>query len=710
MSSVMPFQEIDDNVIEADFKDLIKAKEKDFIPEPPYWYKPERSAPDIGEITGLAQAERSDHALRVTQAALFEMRLGLETSAVFERDVDLVKINEIEQWQSPLLRNEHDALLAFIESQTLQPKSRRRSLADAEESATKEDYVLECWDDWSRVSLISGDGSLMSALAYDATVHGMWAVYLCPDPGNYRTGQRYRRVDPKTVFPVFEGDRGLGHVYQVFDAQAKDMLAWYGDGGGPLTKRIRDMARTGSEDRVDLTMAHEAICWWGRTWAIVSWGGKIIRKWRHNMHRPPWVILPFAWSRMGSSQTITPSMAGGLWGEPMAPNDQGNLSIASTRQRDLAKMYAPFLITRLPLQDAMEKIASRLMTAVRVARNPPMVWQRPIQYGNKPMPETQPWEGGVTEVPELMGAGRPLEALPTLPVAEAMEPLMQFITTAMQASIPMPLLQGASLAAQSSGSAIDVLMQAGYDKWIPVLKGIQLGSTEVSHTMLLNIKEWGRTMGPDANGSIDVPRRMMDPYGLESFYKLTPEMLDRTDCYIDVTLARFNLQGMLQAATTIATIRNQVGVMSKREAIELLAYTNNVERSIQERRDEELDETPGVLEAMTLEHLYEALYVAYVKKDMESVRRIAIRGRRVAARQKLADMQLAAMGGGGDFGAAGIPPGGDVSPDGTPIPPGGDAQSAGAGAATPMLSPGDLGNGVGNEGGAPSQMPAVMPQ
>jgi hypothetical protein len=692
------FQDASDEIIDADFRDLVKSAEEDVGPEPPYWYKPERSLPNLTEIIDLAHAERSDHALRVIQSTLFESRVGLEFSSVFDRDVDWVKVGEIEQWQSPLLRNEHDALIAYVESQSLQPRAVRRSLADAEESTAKEAYYIEAINDWERTHLISGDGTLLSSLAYDATVHAMWSIYLAPDPGNYRTGQRYRRVDPKIVYPVFEGDRGVGHVYVVHDALAKDMLAWYGD-QGPATKKIKDMAQT-KDGRLDLYASHECIYYCNRTWEALIWGGKLIRKFKHKRWRVPWVILPFCWRRMTSSVSIGAGMATGMWGEVLAPDDQGIMTVASSRQRDLARVHEPFLAPRLPLHDQMEKIASRLITGVRRAQNPPLVWTRPVQHGNRPPPEIANWEGGVTEVPEGGVAGTNLDALPTLPVAESMDPLMQIITTSLQAGVPLPLLQGSTLGAQSSGSAIDVLMQSGFDKWIPVIKGVQMGLTEVAHTLLLNVKEWGPTMGKGVSGTLEIPRRTPEKYGLSAVHELTAEMLERTDCYLDVTLARFNINGMLQAATTLATIRNQVGVMSKREAAELLAYTNNVDRSLQMRRDEELEETPGVLEAMTIEHLYEELYAAYVTGDMESVRRIAIRGKRVAARQKLADMQLAAMGGGGDFGSGGIPPGGEVSPDGTPLPLNqGSVDPTMMGAATPMLPTDAIGNSVGTEGG-----------
>jgi hypothetical protein len=696
--AIVPYEDVADEIIDADFKELIKQAEEDVGPKPPYWYKPERSLPPLTEIIDLAHTERSDHSLRVIQSTLFESRVGLEFSSVFDRDVDWVKVGEIEQWQSPLLRNEHDALIAFIESQVVQPRAPRRSLTDAEESAGKEDYFLEALKDWERTHLISGDGTLLSSLGYDATVHAMWSIYLAPDPGNYRTGQRYRRVDPKIVYPIFEGDRGVGHVYVVHDALAKDMLAWYGD-QGPATRAIRSMATT-KDGKVDLYASHECIYYCNRTWEALIWGGKLIKKFKHKRWRVPWVILPFCWRRMTSSVTVGPSYSTGMFNEVLAPNDQGIMTIASSRQRDLARVHEPFLGPRLPLHDQMEKIASRLLTGVRRAQNPPLVWQRPLNYGNKPPPEVANWEGGLTEIPEAATGAAAIDTLPTLPVAEAMDPLMQIITTSLQAGVPLPLLQGSTLGAQSSGSAIDVLMQSGFDKWIPVLKGVQAGLTEVAHTMLLNVKDWGSTMGEGVSGVLEIPRRTPEKYGISAVHQLTPDMLERTDCYLDISLARFNLQGMLQAATTLATIRNQVGVMSKREAAELLAYTNNVERSLQMRRDEELEETPGVLEAMTIEHLYEELYAAYVTGDMESVRRIAIRGKRVAARQRLADMQLAAMGGGGDFGGGGIPPGAEVGPDGQPIDPNAQAQDPTMmGAATPMLPTDAIGNMVGTEGG-----------
>lgn len=676
-----PPGELDPDVIDADFRELVRAAEEALIPPPPYWYKEERSAPDLGEITSLAHAERSDHALRVLQSAMFESRVGLEFSSVFDRDIDWVKVGEIEQWVSPILRNEHDALVAFIESQVLMPKARRRSLVDAEESATKEDYFLDIIDDWAASHMRSGNGTLLSSLAYDAAVHAMWAIYLGPDPGNERTGLRYRRVDPKIVYPVFEGDRGLGQVFCVYDAEVKDMLAWHGDGDGKVSRQIKAMGSVRQGSAYDMHACHEVIEWYGRTWAVVIYGGKVIKKWRHRFWRPPWLVIPFCWRRQTSSVSLGNGIGGGLWGEPLAPNDEGILTIASNRQKDLARVYEPFLAPRLPLHDATEKIVSRLLTAVRRAQNSPLVWTQPIQQSKQPAPEIQNWEGGLTIIPEGNTGGQALDTLPTVPVNEAMEPMLQFLTTAYQSSIPLPLLQGGALGAQASGSAIDVLMQTGIDKWVPVVKGINGGFTEFAHQCLLWVRDFGATMGPEVAGYLDVPRRNPDSYGLANSRRLTPEMLKRTDCYLDVTLARFHVAGMLAAANTIATIRN-TGVMSKREAIELLAYTNNPERSLVMRREEELEETPGVLEAMTIEHLYEQLYAAYVAEDWESVRRIMIRGRRVAQMQQLADQQLAMMG------AAAAP-----------SPPAAAGGEAAMGAGVPSLPTDALGNAVGVEGG-----------
>lgn len=678
------YDDLDLDAIEADFTELVDAETEKIGPTPPYWYKEERSLPDLTEITDWAQSERTDHTFRVIQAALFESRVGLETSAIFDRDVDWVEIGEIEQWVSPLLRNEHDGLISFIESQLIQPRARTRALHLREEASAAEDYVNECFDDWQRSSIISGNGTLLSSLAYDATVHAMWSIYLAPDPGNVRTGQRYRRVDPKIVYPIFEGDRGCGHVFTVAETEAKDMLGWYGDGGGPVTRKIKDVAKSGTHDsRINLHASHEMITYHNRTWGVIIWGGAIIKKWKHRMWRVPWVIIPFAWRQQMSSVSVGHNFLQSMWGEPMAPDDQGILGIASLKQRDYARVYEPFLANRLPLHDQMEKIGSRLLTNMRSSRNPALVWQKPMQHGTKPRPAIENWEGGITEIPESL-TGKAIDVLPVLPLAEVMEPLMQFITTGLQAGVPLPLLQGASIGAQSSGSAIDVLLQTGWDKWVPVARGATAGLTEIGHTLLLNVKEFGDSLGEGVSGILDVPRRVPDKYGISETHQLTQEMVERLGCYIDVGLSRFNLNGILQAATALATIRTQVGVMSKREAIEFLGYTSNIERSIQERNDEDLEETPGVLEAMTIEHLYEQLYMAYVSGDMESVRRLGIRGKRVAARQKLADLQLAM--------AAGM--GGMEQP--APIEEGG-MEPGGAGA--PFLPPGDLGNEVGVEGG-----------
>lgn len=696
------------NIIEAQFRDLVQAQASQIGPRPDPRYAPiPMPKPEV--ITAEAQAQQQHHKLRLLQSTMMELRVGMEVSSIFERDTDEIEMGEVERFIIPFLRAEHNAILSFIESMNVMFTSRARTAIDREETAAKEAYLQEWWEDWEQRHLRSYGGSLKRALGYDMLIHSMIAVYLAPDPGNPRSGVRCRRVDPKQVYPIFNGDLGLDRVYCIYDDDFSNVLGHFGDGpGGSVTRAIRALAK-GSNDTVDLSARHEVVEYYDATNAVVTWRGKVIKKWRHNLQRPPWVIIPCCWRQPSGTALTTGILAPNGMPGGMRDSD-GNLLGGTSIQRDLARLYEPFLASRVPVNDALEMMTSRLFTGIRDAKDPPLYRTRSQAAGGALAEiEVKNWSGGKTEDVE----GSKMEVLPTTPVAENMTPMLEILKTVLQASIPAPVLQGQTMGAQSSGQAIDILNEMGYDMWVPLVKIYQMSLAECGHVSLGVQRDWGESM-PGAQGigtGFPVPRRSPGQYGMYTPFTLNRKMLEDSGCYVECRMTKFSLSGMVGAVSS-AQVLSALGLGDDRLYIELLGLPGAPEDLIQRRRMQNMENSPDYGKAVMINLLGQQLKAAAARQDQESFAYLEPLYKRIIQMQTTQDMQTGMMAQSMmqsqmdaeldaqmEAGQPGMP----VDPQ-TGLPAG-DMPQAGGYNPTVALQPGDLGNAVGDAGGRPTGPP-----
>ena len=236
-------------------------------PKLPAWYrKPPR--PKAENVENECQLEKDDHALRIEQTREMLSWLNLNRVGHFERDRDKIESGEVEVFQSTSLRDEHDAACAWIASMDLAFTAAARESFDREESAAKEDFLHYVWERWNEIHSEAGNAPLNWALPDTLQKYGMLVAYVGIDPMDDDTGVTIRMVDPATVFPVHEGERGLAAVYRSYNAAASRVLGDFGDAAGKVESKLKKIARN-EDNQYDTRHEGEVIEYWDRHWGMV---------------------------------------------------------------------------------------------------------------------------------------------------------------------------------------------------------------------------------------------------------------------------------------------------------------------------------------------------------------------------------------------------------------------------------------------------------
>jgi hypothetical protein len=685
-----------DQIVDADFRVLVSAAEANIAPPPPPWYIP-TSKPDPKDIEAEAHEQKEIHASRVRNQAWMEMRLGMEISSIFANDEMWVNLKEIEPQASPILRRIHDEVINFIASQTVQFVSLAQGIVNREERAAIENSLIDSYRDWKETTLREGQGSLTRVLTADALA-GMVAIYHAPDPGNERSGQRRYRVDPKVVYPIFGRD-GLDRVYTVYDATYPEVLRDFGDGpGGDATKAIQEIARKGGgrgKRTFDMTTAHELIGYWDREYGVVLWKGMVIRQWHHKLWVCPWHVFVPNWrNQMGTKTSSTYAWGGDRSGTRIDPDGISTGEMGrSTRQMEMARAYEHFLMPWLAVADKFEKGQTRYAYGVDRALSQPRVWKRSSANSKMGTPEIQNFRDGTTEIEE----DEELDVLPMNPLNESFAPWWEMVLMEMKMVIPVNILQGQTIGTQATGNALDAIHELGYSIFSPVVEFMPMVLQEVAHRELVYKRDWAKTYDPDdPQGGFAVPSR--EGYRRPPV-KLTKEMLERAGCYVDCSMSRFSLSGLTAAVTTATQIDQTLHIGTRPFWMEKLGISPNPLALEDARRDQDMEDAPGYVEARQVEHLYEQMEQAAQLDDQESLRRISSRAKRVVAKQTAHDMALAKMSGM-------LPPQPEAMPGELP-----EGTGSGAPGTNPMpyLSAPEVGRETGTEGGAPTVAQPPIP-
>lgn len=681
-----PFGGPPSRIIDAEFRVLVDAATTALAPEPPPWHVP-LGKPDPDLITAEATRQRDAHAQRVLTQAWMDMMLGMEIGAIFPADEPFVELKEIEPQNSQLLRIMHDAIVNFVAAQTITFSSLATGLVMKEERAAVEAKLADSIEEWANQHYREGQGDLIRTLTADA-LSGMVAVYHAPDPGDRRTGQRRYRVDPKVVFPVFGRD-GLDRVYTVYDATYPEVLRDFGDGfdrqtnrPNPATRKIQQIARKGmgsGNARPDTEACHELIGYWDREYGVALWRGEVIREWHHQLWVCPWHVAVPNWRNNAGLKSHSPY----LWTPgDTAPTDANGVRVGgSTRERDLARMHEPFLLPWVAVKDKFEKLLTRYMYAADRSLAEPLYWKRSSANSAIGAPEVKNWRDGVTEMEE----DEEVDYLPRAPMTESFAPLWEMLQIEIQTAVPVPILQGQSIGTQASGNAIDAINDMGYAHFSPVVGFMPRMLGDMAHRELVYTRDYAPAYDPSdpLSGGFAVPT----PTSYQ--VKLTREMLQRAGCYVKCEMSRFSLSGAAAQATTAAILDQQLHIGDRQLWIKKFGMSPRPLELEESRMVQDLEDSPGFVESRAIEYLVDQANQAAEMGDDESLLRLSVRGKRVAAKQTMHDMSVAKVAGmlpTQPEPMAGELPGGVGEPGGNPMP---------------YLSAPEVGRSTGTEGGAP---------
>jgi hypothetical protein len=695
-------------VVDADFQVMVSSAMANIAPKAPAHYVP-MGKPGLDDILAEAREQKELHARRVRNQHWMDRRLGMEFSAIFGADKQYVDLKEIEPQASQLLNRMFAAIVNFVADQTVRFLPLAYGMVNRDENHAIVCHLDETVRDWKMRHMREGQGDLLRTLTADA-LSGMVAIYHAPDPGNKRCGQRIYRVDPKVVFPIFGRD-GLERVYVMYDALYTEVMRDYGDGvdpqtqaPNPATARIQKIGRSGKgrgHHRIDMETTREFVGFWDREYYHLAWGGQTIAEGRHGLYVCPWHVGVPNWRQTAGAKTSShDSMEGNRPGPLIdvdgvsTPYELSGMG-GGNRGANLARMYEPFLMPWVTTVDKLEKGETRLAYGVDRALDEALVWKRSSSNSSQGTPEIQNYRRGVTELEE----DEELDKLPLPPLNESFEPWWAMMQLELQAAIPSVILQGQNVGTQASGNSLDTIREMGLEIFSPVPAFMQMLFADIGHRDLSYVRDWNLAYGEDDPG-LAVPGT--GGYGRDP-QKLTREMLDRAECYVDCKFNRFTLGGAATMATVV-DILNRNGIGHRVWYTGELGITTNPQQMEDERTMQNLQDTPEFAEANALVILKREMDRAAALEDDQSLLETGTITKRVASNQQLRDLQRAMM-------VKSLLPEQAFPGTGVEGPSEFQGQPGDSSAnVAPMLSAPEVGRSTGTEGGAPASAPALPGQ
>lgn len=600
-------------------------------PTPPLWYVPPPK-PKKDDVIEDAEQNKEDHHLRIRIASEMVSRLNMETVGIFPRDKEMIEAGEIETFQSTALRDEHDAACAWIAGMSVSFEAKYRETIDREEATAKEDFLHYFWEVWQESHGRSGAGPLRWALPDIVQKYGMLAAFISIDPANDEIGMRVRMVDPATIFPIHEGDRGISQVYRIYNSTAAAVIGDFGDIDGSVEKKVKKIARQSRGDgRYDRNFEGEVIEYWDRRWGMVIFEKEIIRVWEHGYAHVPFIVKYGCFGQQGFTRTPD-DVLHGIKLRDIGPAITG----FADRSQDIARMAQPFLWRRVKAHDVEEAIAGRYVTAFRKAMNPPLIVKQGMLSAVEGDPEIDNREAGMTRARN----DDEFEPLPVNPMNEVIGPLQQMLQQNRQTGMAPGLLMGQNPAAQTSGTALDVLSQGGLEKWSPLVMVIEEFLAEIGRRALELVRDWGAILGADGErGTLMVPRRNPNPRtGEAPAHEVTSDLIRATGTRIVCRFRKFNPNSLPQIGMGLSQLAS-LGIMDKRTMIGIAGFTDDADGILARVDEEMLEEVPEIKQAMTLDILYAQAEKALRRGDERSAYTTLLKARFVASQMEMAQQE-----------------------------------------------------------------------
>ena len=603
--------------------------------------------PAASDLFVRAQQEYDDHRVRMTQYWEMNAWLAGDNYGHFERDTEAIDTGEVEVVRLSDLTDEHNAIVAFHAGMDATLDLAARDPNDRDEAQALEDFLSLVHDEWRDQHLAEGGMPLDRVLPDWASRYGVLATYVALDPSNESTGLYLKTVSGVRVYPVFEGAKGLDHVFLIYDARPDQVIGAHenpNDRKEPVRKAVEQLVDP--DNRTDCHVVE----YYDAHWGVVMIDETIVKAWEHGYGVCPWIVTPLGFG-------ADPNDRSPIYSYPIAREDLRRGYVhGSNRELDLARAYQPFLWRRIVPHAQEEALAGRLFTLLRrlTSSTPPVVVKQGVMSATEGDPEVDASEGAVTTL-------RDDDALDAFPLGLGQDisgPLLALFAQNRQTGMAPGLLLGAqNPASQMSGTALELGRQGGFEKWSAITTGLEAHYAAVFRRCLDLVAVHGDGLGVAGGyGRLLVPRRAPNAKsGLGAMHEITADLVRRTAVRVKVTLARFNPISLSQTGNGVTIWRSQ-NLMSKDTAIRIGGFTNDVEGELARIDDDQLADVPEVKQATTLDRLATMAERAAAAGDTKTARELLLQGHYVASRMQMQFQQMMQMIGQGQPADAAAPP------------------------------------------------------
>lgn len=659
---------------------------------PPTFAKPPK--PDKAWVLERAAQDEADHQEWLRLIVEILARLNDTWVGFFEGDEEDIENGRVQTAHSPALRAIHRKLCVHVAGMETAYDCPYLDEVDREESRDKED-ALAYWRrkeveqfaeaygqdlDWAEVDILAKYGVVIALTKLDPEA-----------PGGFRD----TLLDPGTTFPTFAGD-GLAYVTRKYETDAARLVGAFPDPNGTLARKVLGTATVGAKEGT--RKPDERVCvveyidrWWHGAWV----GEEEVFLAAHEFNQHPVTVQYLPLGDQFATTTPTPM---GRRSDASTPDDLLASGWGTERSRERVRKAVPFIFHLCRAHDQGEALAGILVTMLKRMRDPSWIHAKDTLAG-----EINPIDAVSMDPGEITSIGLEDKLEPNLPQIQPalMQWMMGFLSQNEALMGVSQAVAGTMPGAQTTGSALTVLTNAGAADFIPVARAIERFRQRKAKKKLELFRDWAPLMGEwGAKGAgITVPRR-----GAAAL-RLTREMVQRTGTEVDVRLNRFAIDEAGQAAT-VAQILGAGGFASQRRLIELLRIVPDPDREIDRIREEQFMETIEMQQTALADYLMDQFDLARRRNDRVSMAKIQGKMALLAENQMQQALMKAKMAGqlaGPAPGSA--PPGGEPPPPGVPPEDGGGAGMVGPDVGYQGASMPQYGAMAGAAGGRPVAPP-----
>jgi hypothetical protein len=624
------------------------------------------------DVKFVADQLQADHSVRIVQSKEYAHFLGCGNPGFFKEDVDLIKDDIMETM--PLLgaREDFEFRCGFLSMHEPTVRLWGRDALEHDEAMVVEDLVIYDFGCEERQYSRTYGADLSYAEAAHAQIFGMLVGLDVLDPEDTECGLAMQLIDPLTFFPVWGGPAGLVEAYRVFEDTNAVIVGTYG--GRPGSKeyeRIKKAVEKGARktkngrknlvDRAELRTITEA--WNADRMTVIIDEDEILCERTHGYRELPFTV------RVGAfDQPMGVTIGGDAeYGDPQTETTFWGDVTVSNRSMDLARQLRPYAWRQMHAHRIAEAVAGRRLSIFKWAIDPHKVLEYDPSMEWKMADEVDLLPGETTKIPlpsklNLVTPVMDVNVMAGLAADLQSNTGSGFLTQMRMGTIPP----------QTSGSALSKMANLGGASEANLIRMVAGFKRDRAEFRLRLRRDFGDAIG-NPLGTIRFPSQQPSGYG--PLYEVTPEILQRAGCKLELELFHWEPDvALAQYLTTVRSPSPLTGkpLISDETARRKLRATPDVEREMERIDDEALASLPPVQQRRHIARLEKELDRALSEGDDVDAEAIMVAIEELEFLHETAIAQgAAAPAAAGPPGAGGgMPPPGGAPPDqGVPMAP-----------------------------------------